>query len=61
MVGKVPRKFGERRRGGLKEMRPWAEGDYCAMDVMLSLGCVLWWSFGRPTAERETGRGKDCK
>ena len=41
MVGKIPRKFGERRRGVLKEMRPWAEGDYCAMDVLISWMCVV--------------------
>ncbi len=51
MDGKVPCKFGERRRGVSEDLRPWAEGDYCAMLWM----CVvrLWWSW---PAERETGR-----
>ena len=41
MVGKVPRKFGERHRSVSKDLRPRAEGDYCAMYVMLSWMCVV--------------------
>ncbi len=41
MVGKVPCKFGEWRRGVSEDLRPWAEGDYCAMDGLISWMCVV--------------------
>ena len=57
MVGKVPLKFVEQRRGGVKDLWPRAVGYYCAMEVILSWVCVvvvLWF-----TAEQEMDRARE--